>query len=75
MGETPEGRGRRASLADAARLFAAKRQARKDAAAADQDHADALRRFEAAVIARDAARRHLADVSAAYDAAKAEAGE
>lgn len=75
MSETPEGKGRRASLADAAKLHAAKRQARKDFEAADQDYRDALRRFEASVIAKDAARQHLADVSAAYDDAKAEAGE
>ena len=64
-----------ASLADVAKLHRLKREALTRFAVADRAYDEALRAFEAAVLAKDFARKELRFVETAYAEAKAWAGE
>jgi len=64
-----------ASLADVAKLHRLKREALTRFAGADRAYDEALRTFEAAVLAKDLARKELRFVETAYAEAKTEAGE
>jgi hypothetical protein len=63
------------SLADVAKLHRLKREALTRFSVADRAYDEALRALEAAVLAKDLARKELRFVETAYAEAKAEAGE
>ena len=64
-----------ASGADVAKLHRLKREALTRFADADRAYDEALRAFEAAVLAKDLARKELRFVETVYAEAKAGAGE
>jgi len=63
------------SLADVAKLHRLKREALTRFSVADRAYDEALRALEAAVLAKDLARKELRFVETAYAEAKAGAGE